>query len=1207
MTTIRSLLARDLQQKIEEVIKVEQTDEQAVYTEISEYVATDRLQEEYARLFRAIAEAPSESGEGIGVWISGFFGSGKSSFAKNIGFALANAPVLGQPAGDLLARQINNPTVAALIESINSRIPTEVIMFDVSSNSKIRSGETIAEIMYKMLLIQLDYAEDFDIAELEVELEAEGKLDQFVARAKILFEDDWTRIRKGAQKYARASALLHDLDPQTYQTRDSWAQSIRDRSFDTTVSTMVERAFDLCARRRPDKALVFIIDEVGQHVARSADRIENLRAIVEQFGKESRNRLKRRQIKAPCWVMVTSQEKLDEVVSATGDKRVELAKLQDRFRYRVDLAPADIREVATRRVLAKREDAIPKLRELFRRSQGQLNAACHLERTSRRSEVVEDQFIQFYPYLPHFIDLSIDIMSGIRLQPGAPRHFGGSNRTIIKQAHEMLVSERTKMADAPVGALVTLDKIFELVEGTLSSEKQKDISDIGDTFSSDATGKIILQVAKAVALLEYVRDLPRTEQNIAACLVDAVGQPAPIEAVTNALQKLEMAQFVRQTDEGWKLQTAQEKNWETERQGYLSPKPRERGEILRETIGEVFAEPALRSYRKNGHQFKVGVSVDGVQVSSDDQIPLLIITADEDTLGVRLDGARADSRQNTKAVYWVFAQTGDIDAQVANYYASREMVQKYDQLGAQGRVSNEEAASLSDEKNRRTRYRNNLRGKLRDAIAGGTGFFVGVAYDGSSLGTRLEDIFKSLFDKAILDLYPKFDMGARPIKGTEVDEILKAANLNGLSPVFYDGDNGYGFVTREGLRTVFSEQADTLREVMTFLNREHEYGNRDTRTGKHLENYFGGIGYGWEGDAVRLMLAVLFRAGKIDVQSEANRYDSHADPRSREAFTNLPKFRRAVFTPRRPIDRKTLTLAVEALEALSGATADVEANDIAAKYREFASSESAWLQPLEIKARTHGLPLLSALEGYRQALTGGLKSADDAVNVLAGDGASLRENQARARAAQNALSDEALSQITFARRALREMQPILAAQGEDVGQIARDLEALLSSEDLVTALDEVQKLTDQIAQPYYARYNELHGERAERYSAAIASIQHMPEWTAIAEDTRTALLGQLSRLGCPEATGEQGDLVCTTCRATIAQIESDLIALDANKAKLAARIYEITTPDKPIRRVRVSELFNEPIETEEAVDRAVESLRDHLMKLVAQDVKIILE
>lgn len=1206
MITVRSLLARDLQQKIEEVIKVEQTDEQAVHTEITEYIATERLREEYGRLFRAIAEAPSDANEGIGVWISGFFGSGKSSFAKNVGFALANANVLGQPASELLANQINDSTVSDLMASIVSRIPTEVIMFDVSSNSKVRSGETIAEIMYKMLLIQLGYAEDFDIAELEIELEAEGKLDEFIARIQLKFDDDWKRIRKGAQKYARASAVLHDLYPSVFQTRDSWMQSIRDRSFDATVGTIVNRAFDLCARRRPGHALVFIIDEVGQHVARSSDRIENLRAIVEQFGKESRNRLKRRQISAPCWVMVTSQEKLDEVVSATGLTRVDIAKLQDRFRYHIDLAPADIREVATRRVLAKRESAVPELRDLYRRSQGQLNAACRLERTSRHSEVEEEPFIQFYPYLPHFIDLSIDIMSGIRLQPGAPRHFGGSNRTIIKQAHEMLVSERTRMAEMPMGTLVTLDKIFELVEGTLSSEKQKDISDIQSRFIRDSHADIILKVAKTVALLEFVRDLPRTEHNIAACLVEAVGQPAPINGVTEALHKLEAAQFVRQTDEGWKLQTAQEKNWETER-GNFSPKQRDKDEILREALGDIFGEPALRSYRKNSRQFKLDMSVDGVQVLSDGQIPLQIRTAYDDTLKSIQDAARNESRQNDKSVYWVFAQTGEIDALIANFYASREMVRKFDQLSAQGRINNEEAASLSDEKNRQARYRNNLRAKLREALEGGVGYFLGVGYDGSALGKRLEEIFKSLFDKAILDLYPKFDMGARLIKGTEVEEILKAANLNGLSAVFYEGENGYGFVTREGQRPVFADHADTLREVMNHLNREHEYGNRDTRTGKHLETIFGGIGYGWESDALRLMLAVLFRAGKIDVQSEATRYDSYTEPRSREAFTNLPKFRKAVFTPRRPIDRKTLTHAVETLEALSGDTADVEANDIAAKFRAFADEEIRLLRELEYTASTHRLPVLSALEGYRQALEGGLKSADEAVGLLAGDGASLQDNQHRAREVQRALNDTTLDQIAFARRVVRDVAPVLIARGVDVTEPKLELETLLDSETLVTRLADVPALTGQIVDPYYARYTQLHGERGAAYAAALSEIEAMPEWSAVGDDMRVTVLAPLARLAHIDATGEYGDLVCRTCNASLAQMESELTALESTKARIITRVHEIATPDKPVRRVRLADVFSEPIETEDAVERAVESLRDHLLKLIAQDVKIILE
>src|SRR5262249_33729351 len=156
-------------------------------------------------------------------------------------------------------------------------------------------------------------------------------------------------------------------------------------------------------------------------------------------------------------------------------------------------------------------EAEPALRKLFRESQGILNAACRLERTTKKTEVTEDDFIQFYPYLPHYIEMSIDIMSGIRLQPGAPKHFGGSNRTIIKQAYEMLVSERTDLAKKPIGTLVTLDKVFDLVYGNLSSEKQKDISDIELQFGGDPKDNgMTLRAAKTIALLEFVRDVPRT-------------------------------------------------------------------------------------------------------------------------------------------------------------------------------------------------------------------------------------------------------------------------------------------------------------------------------------------------------------------------------------------------------------------------------------------------------------------------------------------------------------------------------------------------------------------------------------------------------------------------------------------------------------------------------------------------------------------------
>jgi len=73
---IKDLLKRNLNEKIEEIIKVDQADQETVYRELTEYVVTDRIRDNYRTLLKAMAEAPAQPHEGVGVWISGFFGSG---------------------------------------------------------------------------------------------------------------------------------------------------------------------------------------------------------------------------------------------------------------------------------------------------------------------------------------------------------------------------------------------------------------------------------------------------------------------------------------------------------------------------------------------------------------------------------------------------------------------------------------------------------------------------------------------------------------------------------------------------------------------------------------------------------------------------------------------------------------------------------------------------------------------------------------------------------------------------------------------------------------------------------------------------------------------------------------------------------------------------------------------------------------------------
>jgi polyhydroxyalkanoate synthesis regulator phasin len=1214
MKTIGDLLSRDLNRKIEEIIQVDQTDEQSVYSEITEYIVTDSIRDQYAALLKAVAEAPAEPHESVGVWISGFFGSGKSSFAKNFGYALANKKVLGQDFSALFKKQIRDEQVTNLLDLINTRFPTEVILFDIAKEQDTRRiTQRIAEFIYTVVLRELDYAEDFDIAELEIELEAEGKLEQFIAKCKEIHDQEWRIVRKGAQRLSRASAVLHALDPKTYPAADSWASTQRSRDAAITVSKVVHRTFELFGRRRPGKALVIVIDEVGQHVARSGDKIEDLRATVEEFGKVGRNLLKARKILAPCWIVVTSQEKLDEVVAGIDSKRVELAKLQDRFRYQVDLAPSDIREVATRRVLAKKDDALPILRKLYSENQGALNAALRLERTSRGTDVSEEDFIQFYPYLPHYIDICISIMSGIRLQPGAPRHFGGSNRTIIKQAYEMLVSNRTRLADCPIGTLVTLDRVYELVEGNLSNERRTDIHEISERFKGDSDKQWTLRVAKAICLLEFVRDLPRTEANIAAFLIDKVGDSAPLAQVEAAIKKLYDAQFIRNTEDGWKLQTAQEKNWETEKKA-IDPKPRDRNEIVRNTLRAIFGDPALRTYRhKDYRTFRIGISVEGTAVGDEGDIKLSLALAEDDSeLANRISEIRNESRQKAHEndLYWVFSLAPEIDELVAQLFASRKMVEKYDQLRAQSKITPDEATCLQDEKNFVLHYESRLRDKVTEAIERGRGMFRGVERDASSLGKNLGEIIKKFLEQIVPDLYPKLEMGSRPLQGNEPEVFLKAADLKALPQVFYVGERGLGLVIKEGSKYVPNPSADVAKEVRDYLTSQHEYGNRDACLGKALENRFNGTPYGWERDVLRLVLAVLFRAGVIEVSFGGQKFDSYAEPRSREPFVNNTKFKSAIFTPIKPVDLKTLTQAVQSYEGLTGKTVDVEKNAIATAAKQYAEAEAKEVAPIIAEAKARDLPVLAIVEEYLEALANIQDgSADDCVNLLAGGAASLKEGRERIRKIAECLNEKGLATLQRARLAANEMSRAFEERGQDeLAEKGKELRELLQSETFYESMAQIEKSAREILAAYRELYEKTHAERAAQYRDAVKKIKGRKEWEQVPESMREPVLAPLTARGCAENDFPEMSLACNACRAGVSQMESDIEALGGLFAKVVSEIQRLTTPPEvKIERVRVSEYFSGSFESADQIREVLARLQDHLLKLLDEGVKIVVE
>ena len=344
---------------------------------------------------------------------------------------------------------------------------------------------------------------------------------------------------------------MHKLYPTRYATPDSWVQAAQDRT-DITAGKLAERCKELMGRRRPERNLVFVVDEVGQFVSRDVQKMLDLQGVVQSLGRISRGKV---------WLIVTSQEKLTELVSGLDDKRVELARLMDRYPLQVHLEPADISEVTSKRVLSKNADAEKLLRDLYTTHNGRLTANTKLSADVKLPELSTQSFMDLYPLLPYQVDLIIEVVSGLRTQGGASKHVGGANRTIIKLAQQLLIHEAVGLAAQPVGNLVRVDQIFDLVAGNIPSEIRGKISAI----EQEVDHPLAQSVAKAICLLQYVQNIHRTAENIAGTLHPSVGGDSVLTDVKQALDKLVAAHKVRLHEGQYRIPTPAEDDWEVTR------------------------------------------------------------------------------------------------------------------------------------------------------------------------------------------------------------------------------------------------------------------------------------------------------------------------------------------------------------------------------------------------------------------------------------------------------------------------------------------------------------------------------------------------------------------------------------------------------------------------------------------------------------------
>jgi len=1178
--TIGSLFASDIGRRIEEVIKVDQVDEEILRDEIREYVTTTSIRRHYLSILERFRETPNKPHEGVGIWVSGFFGSGKSSFAKLLGLAIEDRPIQGHGAGALFAEQVGDPRIKVLVQNIGEQIPTRAVIFDVSTDRGIRTGnQMLTEILYRQLLDALGYARDLDLAELEITLESDGQLEGFKQKYAALFERDWDKEKgKVAVALSQASRVMHALDPATFPSADSWVQAARSRA-DISPNLLAQRCKALGERRCPGKSLLFVIDEVGQFVARDVQKMLDLQGIVQALGRVGRGKL---------WIAVTSQEKLSELVGGLDDKRVELARLMDRFpqELQVHLEPSDISEVTSRRVLSKNAEAQSLLRQKFEENRARLSDSVQLTADIRLPELTAERFVDLYPLLPYQIDLIIQVVSGLRSQGGASKHVGGANRTIIKLAQQLLINPAVNLAGRPVGQLATLDQIYDLVETNIEGEVRAKIGEIARTVDHP----LAPAVCKTVCLLQFVKSIHRTEENIAAALHPAVDADSQRPAVKQALEDLVKAQKIRRGDDGYRIPTPAEDDWEIQR-AKISAKSGDIHRIHAETINLLW-DPQPSHALGGVKQFKAGLDLNGREVVEGDIAVHLYLAPAGKEYQASVAQHRTRSQTETKSLFWIAALDDAIDAETVEIHRSQQMLTRKERTAQKA-----ELALVTEEKHRLGRHQEKLRRLLVQSLLAGTIFFRGNDRSPEEGASDVGETVNARLSEVLPDVFDRFAEAAARVAKVDLVSLMTSENLHGLTPVFAQ----LGLVRDVRGKPVFNTDSGPLAEVYSRIENQYEYGIAST--GKSLADDFAAEPFGWEFDVVRLLVVALVRAGKIEATSKGQTIDSALSVQARNTFENNNLFRQTSFGPKKG-DVVTFEDLLKASEAFRHAFGkelpELEQSAVAAVVRDEVSKHEPALQDIYTCLVSHRLPgtevLGKALEHGRAIRTGNEASA---ILAFIGCHSDLKEAIRRAGELERALTDPALHDVERARRALAAPWSFLQTEpdlAEDVGSAALRLEDTLKRETFFRELPAIDQLARAVEDAYNHRLGAAVASRADAYAQAVAALQSTPGWEALDDEQRRRVAGPLE-------TRTEAKL---TRPIPIPELRADI---DACPARLSRAVQELLQVQEGERLVKISagSYFSGGIESEEQLEASLGALRDECLHHLGAGKKVLIQ
>ena len=916
---MREIFEKPVDRAIDGVIKAD--DEASLRIELDEYVITGEIGQRLEQFLDAYNNYKTANG----VWISGFFGSGKSHLLKMLALLLENREVDGIKAFDIFAEKLKDePMLAGALRKAVS-IPSKSILFNIDQKADVISKNDVDALLsvFQKVFDEMCgyYGKQPHIAQFERQLDERGQFEAFKAAFLELSGKPWeTRGREEAllegRNIAAAFARATGADP--VDAKDILSQYRKDtrvsiEDFANTVKAWIDRQV-------PNFRLNFFVDEVGQYIADNVKLMTNLQTIAESLNTKC---------KGQAWIIVTAQQAITEVVGdMTARQENDFSKIQARFANRMPLNSADVAEVIQRRLLSKTDAAQIMLGNLHDKEENNLKTLFDFADGSIRLKNYRDRehFVASYPFPPYqytLFQMAITSLSQHNAFEG--KHSSVGERSMLGVFQEVAKT----LADRPVGGLATFDLMFEGIRTALKSAVQQSIQiaerNLDDPFA--------VRVLKALFLVKYVKEFKPTVRNISVLLLsefeaDQAGQRRKIE---DALARLERETYIQRNGEVYEFLTNEEKDVEAEIKA-LDVDPTEISKELETPAFDTILRHRKIKHLTTGYEYSFSRKLDDHLLGREYELSINIISPFSD------DAAAPDAVRMRNMGREELAIVLQPDVRFIRDLTLFRQTDKFIRQSRSGSPQPGRDRIILEKGEQNGRRAKDLELRLRKLMAAARLFVRGDELDigGDDPQDRIVKAFQALVDKVYVNL-PML----RGVNYVEAD-IAKAASPT--STLF--GEAGTGLTEAE-------------QDVLNHIQSQARNGVKVSA--KYLTERFGAKPYGWPTVATLCLIASLSGKGKCEARSDGTPLEGAELAR---ALNNSHMLGNILLTPQLEFTSSQIRAAKDLYKELFGLPAD--GSDARVLGGEWAESVRKLADELNrLVTNNHKYPFMAALEPLR--------------------------------------------------------------------------------------------------------------------------------------------------------------------------------------------------------------------------------------------------